>query len=302
MRRFPRIAAALALVITGSGGTVAVAAAPSPPVPVRPVYLALGDSMATGQNSEAPTDDIGAYWRTVDAWKRNGYVTPFSKYLKHELDCLPETAKADNTCGQLDVINLARSAVPESDGDPGLPGVTSEAVIIEQLPEAEALIALRNGDEDPRNDVKVITLTVGGNEIFDAFRTGDPAIIGNAITTFAGNYTQILMRLRAAAPDVPILTMTYFNPLRYCDTGLPPEQVEPVAMQADYVLEQFPIAPGVYGFNGLVEAVSAAFGAVPADTYGHLGEGDFFDCKHPNKTGYQDVLAAFQAAWELTGQ
>lgn len=302
MKRVPRIVAVLALVIAGSGGTAAVAAAPPPPVPVRPVYLALGDSMATGQNSAAPEDDINAYWRTVDAWKRNGYVTPFSKYLKHEVNCLPETATASDLCGQLDVINLARSAVPPSDGDPGLPGVTSQAVIDEQLAPAEELIALRNGDDNPRNDVKVITLTVGGNEIFDAFRTGDSTIIGNAITTFAGNYTQILMRLRTAAPDVPILTMTYFNPLRYCATGLPPEQVEPVAMQADYVLEYLEVAPGVYGFNGVITSISSAFGAVPADTYGQLGAGDFFDCKHPNKAGYQDVLAAFEAAWQQTGQ
>lgn len=302
MKRISRIAAALALVIAGSGGAAAVAASPPPPVPIRPVYLALGDSMAAGQNSQAP-EDIDAYWRTVDAWRRNGYVTPFAKYLQHELDCLPATARADDQCGRLDVINLARSAVPASEEGPGKPGVTAQAVIDEQLEPAEDLIALRNGDDDPRNDVEVITLTVGGNEIFDAFRTGDFALIMGAISTFAVDYNEILARLRASAgPDVPILTMTYFNPLRYCDTGLPPEQVEPVALGADFVLEQAPIAPGVSGFNGLIEATSAAYGAIPADTYGQLGEGDFFDCKHPNPDGYEDVAAAFELAWQQTGQ
>lgn len=298
MKRVPPVLAALALVIAGSGSTPAVAAAPPPPVPVRPVYLALGDSVAAGQNSSAP-DDIAAYWRTVDAWKRNGYVTPFAKYLQHQLDCLPEAARATGQCGRLDVINLARSAVPPTDGDPGLPGVTAQAVIDEQLPRAEALIAQRNGDDDPRNDVEVITLTVGGNEIFDAFRTGDQAVIAGAIGAFAVDYTEILARLRAAAgPDVPIMTMTYFNPLRYCDTGLPAEQVEPVAQLADQVLEAFPVAPGVYGFNGLIEAVSGAFGAVPADTFGKLGQGDFFDCKHPDASGYEDLVDAFELAWQ----
>jgi hypothetical protein len=299
MKRIPGIVAALALVVAASGGTAAVAASPPPPVPVRPVYLALGDSMAAGQNSAAPEDDIAAYWRTVDAWKRNGYVTPFAKYLHHELDCLPESAKASEQCGQLDVINLARSAVPPSDGDPGKPGVTAQAVIDEQLPVAEALIAARNGDDNPRNDVEVITLTVGGNEIFDAFRTGDPVAIAAAIGTFADDYTAILARLRTAAgPGVQILTMTYFNPLWYCDSGYDPNVVAP---PADYVLEAMPIAPGVFGFNGLIEAVSAAFGAVPADTYGALGAGDFSDCKHPNTAGYQDVLAAFEEAWQTIG-
>lgn len=290
MKRFRGMVAALALVIAGSGGTAAVAASPPPPVPVRPVYLALGDSIAAGQDSAAPEDNLAAYWRTVDAWKRHGYVTPFSTYLKHEVNCLPGTADASDQCGSLDVINIARSAVPASDGNAGLPGVTSQAVIDEQLVPAEQLIALRNGDDNRRNDVKVITLTVGGNEIFDAFRTGDPGVISAAITTFAGNYTQILTRLRAAAgPDVPILTMTYFNPLRYCDTGLPPEMVEPVAAQADTVL---------MAFNGVIKAISAGVGAVPADTFGDLGAGDLFDCKHPNAAGYADIVAAFEQAWQ----
>lgn len=298
MKRVPGIVAALALVIAGSGGGAAVAASPPPPVPVRPVYLALGDSMAAGQNSAAP-EDIDAYWRTVDAWKRNGYVTPFAKYLQHELDCLPESAQASGQCGELDVINLARSAVPPSDVDPGKPGVTAQAVIDEQLPHAEALIDARNGDDDARNDVEVITLTVGGNEIFDAYRTGDPAVIAAAIGAFAEDYTVILARLRAAAgPGVPILTMTYFNPLWYCDSGYDPAVVAP---PADYILEAMPIAPGVFGFNGLIEAISATFGAVPADTFGDLGEGDFFDCKHPNKAGYEDVVDAFEEAWQSIG-
>lgn len=289
MKGFTAMVAALAIVIAASGGTAAVAASPRPPVPVRPVYLALGDSIAAGQDSAAPVD-LAAYWRQVDEWKRHGYVTPFSKYLQREVNCLPATARASGSCGRLDVINLARSAVPPSDGSDGLPGVTTQAVIDEQLVPAEKLIALRNGDDNPRNDVTVITLTVGGNEIFDAFRTGDPGVIAAAISTFAVNYTQILTRLRTAAgPSLPILTMTYFNPLRYCDTGLPPEQVEPVAAQADGVLMTF---------NGVIKAISAGVGAVPADTFGDLGAGDLFDCKHPNDAGYADIVAAFEEAWQ----
>jgi hypothetical protein len=290
MYRIARVATTLALVLAGSGGTAAVASSSPPsPVPVLPVYLALGDSLAAGQNSEAP-EDIDAYWRTVDMWKRNGYVTPFSKYLEQELDCLPTTAEASERCGQLEVINIARAAVPPDGDDPGLPGVTAQAVIDEQLEDAEELITARNGDDDPRNDVTIITLTVGGNEIFDAFRTGNSNTIAQAIDTFATDYTEILARLReAVGPDVPILTMTYFNPLRYCDTGLPPEQVEFVASQADAVLTVF---------NGVIAAISGAVGAVPADTYGQLGEGDFFDCKHPNKDGYEHVVDAFETAWQ----
>jgi hypothetical protein len=65
--------------------------------------------------------------------------------------------------------------------------------------------------------------------------------------------------------------------------------VEYVASQADTVLMTF---------NGVIKAISATYGAVPADTYGQLGEGDFFDCRHPNTDGYQHVVAAFETAWD----
>jgi len=295
----------VAAVLTGMLGPAAVAASPEP-TPTRPVYLALGDSIATGQNSEPPTDsaNANAYWRTIAAYKRAGYVTPFSTFLKGQLNCLPETASADGSCGRLQVVSLARSAIPTFGTVAGKDGVTTSSLIAEQLEPAVTLISERRTDGNPRNDVEVITLTVGGNEIFDAFRTGDQAAIGAAIATFAANYGQILGTLRAAAgPSAEILTMTYFNPLRYCSPLPLPEGVtrEEVAMQADFILEALPIPLGdlgtASGFNGIIEKISAAFGAVPAETFGALGEGDFFDCKHPDASGYAKILTAFESAW-----
>jgi lysophospholipase L1-like esterase len=139
--------------------------------------------------------------------------------------------------------------------------------------------------------VQVVTLTVGGNEIFDAFQTQDPAQVQAALRTFIGNYNEILSRLRAAAgSDMPIITMTYFNPLPYCGYAQ-------YGDATNYVLEALPTPYGK-GLNGIIRTLSAAHGAVPAEVFGTLGAGDFFDCKHPNASGYAKITTAFEAAWQ----
>ena len=143
MKRLTRILAA-ALVIAGSTGTAAIASPPSPP-PGLPLYLALGDSVANGQNS-APPEDIAAYWATVAQWRQNGYVTPFRSYLKGALNCLPASSdRAAEGCRQLQLTNLARSAVPADGSTPEKPGVTSALLIEEQLGVAEDTLEARNG-------------------------------------------------------------------------------------------------------------------------------------------------------------
>ncbi|HET8594856.1 MAG TPA: hypothetical protein VFM07_06385 [Intrasporangium sp.] len=140
-----------------------------------------------------------------------------------------------------------------------------------------------------------MTLTVGGNEIFDAFQvaaqTGDLTQVQAALGTFIGNYDRILTRPRAAAgPATPIITMTYFNPLPYCGYAQ-------YGDAANYVLEALPTPYGK-GLNGIIRNLSAAHGAVPAEVFGKLGAGDFFDCKHPNTSGYAKITTAFESAWQ----
>ena len=89
-----RFVVACALVVSGIFGGGVAGAVPAPgndPVPGLPVYLALGDSIANGQQSA----DIVAedYWATVDAWQANGYVAQFSDDLETTLNCLPGKGK-----------------------------------------------------------------------------------------------------------------------------------------------------------------------------------------------------------------
>jgi lysophospholipase L1-like esterase len=177
-RRLPRIVVPVVLVlVAAAGGSTAVAAAASPqPTPGLPVYLALGDSIANGQEStpwvQSAPPAPGDYWATVAGWRANGYVAQFDANLVANLNCLPAaSAHAKAGCRQLQLLNLARSGVPAMNGQPAKPGVTTQIVIDEQLPAATALLRARNHDKNPRNNVEVVTLTVGGNDIFGPVTT-----------------------------------------------------------------------------------------------------------------------------------
>lgn len=306
-----RLGAAFALVVSGVlGGGVAAAVPGSSPdlVPGLPVYLALGDSIANGQQSADVVPDD--YWATVEGWQANGFVAQFSEDLKSTLNCLPGVGKNTRSgCRQLQVMNLARSAVPAAVQPPGLPGVTTQLLIDEQLPPATDLLDRRNNDMNRRNDVQVVTVTVGGNDAFGPITSaclgpnpsGCMAAIQSVFTTFGQNYTHILSQLReAAGQSTRIVTMTYYNPVPYCGLG----QANPTAGPfVDWVLEGGTL-PGVgtlpVGYNDLIENISAQFGATPADTFGMLGKGDFVggaDCLHPNQAGHTKIAEAFHDAF-----
>ncbi len=307
-----RIVVALALVVSGMlGGGVAGAVPGNSPdlVPGLPVYLALGDSIANGQQSAGVVPED--YWATVNAWQANGYAAQFSEDLEMTLNCLPGKGRGTRPgCRQLQLLNMARSAIPAAVEPPdGKSGLTTQMFIDEQLPAATALLERRNSDKNRRNDVQVVTLTVGGNDAFGTIvgaclgedPSGCMAAIQSVFTTFGANYTYILSELRAAAgPKTRIVTMTYYNAVPFCFLG----QANPAAGPfVNWVLEGGAL-PGVgtlpVGYNDLIEMISAQFGATPAETFGMLGEGDFVggaDCLHPNLSGHTKIAAAFHDAF-----
>ena len=306
MRRTTLTLLASALLLVGlaaPAGPAAAGTGPADLTPGLPVYLALGDSLANG---EASAPDTGDYLTTVAGWRANGYVAQFDAWLKTNLDCLP--ARSDNArdgCKQLQLLNLGRSAVPAEIHPPdGLPGVTSDLVISEQLPTAVGLLQARNGDANPRNDVEIVTIDVGGNEIFDAVmgpcllaadKSGCPAAIQAAFGHFATNFSHILNDLRTAAgADTTIITMTYFNTLPGCPLAA-------AAPFADWLLAGENTAmfgPMPMPFNTLIAQISAAYGARVADTFGHVPADHLAgDCKHANRDGHTDIATAFEQAF-----
>lgn len=314
---------ALAAALGLAGSTAASAGGRAAPDlrPDRPVYLALGDSLAAGQ---ASVPARGSVERTLARWKANGFVAQFHQVLRDDLACRDhrdEDSRDDrhdrtrerrgrDGCRHLQLLNLARTGIP------GVPssGVTTTTILAEgdQLDQAVALLADRNGDRSPRNDVEVVSLTVGGNDLFGpavAACVESPQPASTCAPTLAGvfrdvglRYDQILAELRAAGgDDVVLLTTTYYNPLPFCDRGA----ANPAAAAAigDLVLEGGTL-PGVgtlpAGFNDVIRGISARHGATAVDTFGVLGAGDFVggaDCLHPDGDGHRKIADVFAATF-----
>ncbi|WP_225752782.1 SGNH/GDSL hydrolase family protein [Actinotalea sp. Marseille-Q4924] len=272
------------------GAGAAVAAPPVPPG--LPVYLVLGDSIAAGQGSVDSVD--------MGEWLQKGYAAQIVPTLQEEIDCLPGLGEpVPAGCKHLQYLSYARPALP------GQPGVTTDLMLQpgDQVDRAVALLEARNQDRNPRNDVEVILLTVGGNEALDGTLRpclGAPSACGAladaVLDDFEANYGVMLDRLRdAAGEDVVILTTAYYNPLPYC--GLSEAFSIPVptlAFLGGFVLEGGAGPFGVLdaGLNTRIRDTAAQYGADTVET-SMLGPGDFADCKHPNGAGHAKIAAAF---------
>jgi lysophospholipase L1-like esterase len=271
----------LTLVLTAAALSVAFAVpagAGDGLAPGLPVYLAMGNSLAAGS---------GASDQSTTA-----YVPLFHDVLQDELDCSPAASEeAAPGCRDLQLHNIAVGGAKSSD------------LIAVQLPIAVAELSARNGDANPRNDVEVVTVDIGGNDLFEpvigacagGFSPDCGAGVQSVFGTFAVNFHSILGQLRAAAgPDTPIIVMTYYNSLLACDLAA-------LAPLADVVLEGAGEPPLPFGFNGVIRQIAAGYDADVADTYGDLGAGDLVggtDCLHPDDSGHAIIAAEFQAAFD----
>lgn len=277
-----------ALAVLATAALVVAIAAPAAACPDRirnhPVYLALGDSWAYGQGATDPAVD--------------GYAAQVEEELQGVLDCQRHPGSRHKVgCKHLELVNLARPATET------LPGVTAPLVASEQLPIAVPMLEDRNGDRNPRNDVEVITLHVGGNDVSGPIQT---ACIGGftpeCVTTFVtemamfeADLDNVVSRLREAAGDAtPIVLGTYDNPVPYCNLGTIPGAIELGAMVLEGTSDG-----SLDGVNDVVRRVAATYDAEVAEVFGQLGAGDFVgddDCLHPTDTGHDLVTDAFLVA------
>jgi lysophospholipase L1-like esterase len=269
MRSRPTMIFLLATLVATLGAAPAIAAKPTAP-PGLPVQLSLGDSWGSG----------------VGAPAGEGYVDQLHELLRDRLDCLP--ARSANThpgCKHLQLENLS------------VGGATTVSLIADQLPEATELLRSRNADRNPRNDVEVVTLHIGGNDvtgpIIDACVTRPQgncdATIRAAFAAYAGNLHHILDELRAAAgPETPIVLGTYDNPIPACVLASDDNNA-----LGDQVLTQL---------HALMASIAAEYGVLIADVHGDLDLDDWVgdnECLHPVASGYTLVADAFLEALGL---
>lgn len=243
-----------------------------------PVYIALGDSLAVGDGASDPSS--------------TAYVPQFHEYLRQALGT-PDLA----------LVNLGH-------------GGDTSADLIEHghLTEAVSEIRARDFDESPDNDVQVVTLDIGGNDLLDLFLTlvitgtcpdlqtslAKPECVGglqNALDGLQENFDQALDELGQADPDLTILTADLYNP--FSGSGLAFEDV------AEWALEGREGSPVEEGLNDIIRSVAGEHGVPVADWYSAFeGKSVEFiapDQIHANDAGYKAMTDALVGAYEASG-
>jgi lysophospholipase L1-like esterase len=179
------------------------------------------------------------------------------------------------------------------------------------LDEAIGEITRRNGDSDPGNDVVLVTLEIGGNDLLDLFfdyvvpgtcptlsesleRPECVAILQRTFEDFGPNLERIMERLLAADPDLNLVLMTLYNPF-----SAKIEVFDPFGVLS---LEGLPDTPFPEGINDTIRAQAQASGVKLADVYPEfVGKGPEYisqDIIHPNDTGYRVMADVVIAALE----
>jgi hypothetical protein len=275
--------------------TASPATADPPTTPVAPVQLALGDSWAAGFG------DTGFGTPMFEG----GYVTDLNQALKQRFNCsgaAPEQAEAG--CPQLELINLGQATSP---------GVTTQSMIANQFPQALPLLESRNLNGNPRDDVEVTTLHIGGNDvtnpIIGACLFGVPALgpcatrIQDELAAYRVDLDEALSALREAAGGERIVIGTYDNGVGNCFLSFPPFFPGEAAPLADLVLEGGSLVlrgePLVVpqGLHDIMRDVGEDHGVEVAEVFGDLSAADWVggaDCLHPDDSGYDKVAKAFE--------
>ena len=261
-------ATAMALMAVLSGPSIA---APNDRSNAVHYYVSLGDSLATGfqpgdneftGGDNGYTDQLYAILKGTD---------PKLKHVK--LGCGGETSTTFINGGRCDFYTHGT-----------------------QLDEAVNFIHAH------ANHISLITIDIGGNDVFLCILNGDQSCLDAALASMSTNLTTILSALReAAGPDVPVVGMNYHDPL------LAFWFFDPAAAQLSeqMVVQVNGVFGSVYGAAGdLVADVETAFsttdwtlvngiplnvGRICEWTWMCTGSPDL----HPNTAGYGVIAQAF---------
>lgn len=270
MRRWHR-SIVTAVLATGLALSASAAVA-APPTGLPPVYLALGDSIAAGVGADDP--------------ETTGYVSLLGGILRSEASCGPghsgQGTGRNDGCESLQTKNLSFG------------GATTATLISQQLGPAVDLLQARNQNGSPRDDVRFVTVTIGGNDLFTPVVTActqsSPQVCQDTIVrllaVYETNLDQILRELRAAAGQHAVIVATaYNNPLPACFLA-------PLEDLADMVLE----GGSPPGLNVRTKAVAARYDVHVANAFDRLGPAELVggsDCLHPNQAGHQIYARIF---------
>jgi lysophospholipase L1-like esterase len=180
------------------------------------------------------------------------------------------------------------------------------------LQQALELIEGRNGDADPDNDVTLVTLEIGGNDLLDIFF--DLVIPGTcpnveeglkkpecveafraALDNFRPHLHDILADLHEADPELNLVLMTLYNPF----SGSTVNAFEPIG---DLGLEGKAGTEFPEGLNDVVRDEGEEAGVTVVELYApFFGKAQDYisrDLIHPNDAGYRVMADAVLDAAE----
>jgi len=188
----------------------------------------------------------------------------------------------------------------------GIAGHTSTELIEEgPLDRALAEIDNRNNDENADNDVKVVTLEIGGNDLLDIFfdlvlpgrcpnlaeglqRPECVQALERALAAYEPNLDLILDRIREVDPEITVFLMTLYNPFSGGTAAL--DEI------AELALEGAPDTPFPEGLQDIIRRQAEVNGAHLVEVYPHFeGRAREYiasDTIHPNDTGYRVMADA----------
>ena len=204
-------------------------------------------------------------------------------------------------------------------GDPelinlGVPGDTSADLFAGPLEEGIQEIQRRRDDGVPGNEVSVITLEIGGNDLLKLYFSlvipgacpdleeglANPACVAGlqaALDEYGPNLRRALTRLKDAAPEVPVFLLTIYNPFSGGSPNI--DEVGQLALEGE---------PGTLfpeGLNDIIREEGEAAGAHVVDIYplflGKSREYIYRDLIHPNDAGYRVMAEAVLEAMRAAG-
>lgn len=230
-----------------------------------PAYLALGDSLAFGVGATNPST--------------HGYVGLTYEALR--------TAEPYRESG-LELVNLSQ------------PGATSHDLLQAggQLEQALKEIERRAVDFVRGNEVEIISMDIGGNDLLVLAQSDSPCLaapageacmqrLGEVLRGLQDNLRTALERLREAAPEAHIFLIDFYNP--YSGTGTAIEAIADV---------------GVQQLNGVIRAVASdpelrvGLASVFQLFQGRARQWIAADGIHPNDIGHAVIAEVLMAAIE----
>jgi lysophospholipase L1-like esterase len=199
----------------------------------------------------------------------------------------------------LDLMNLGHS------GD-----TSSDLLDHGHLEQAAAEVGERNSDDEPHNDVMLVTLEIGGN---DLLRLAPSLILTGTCTSaeralerpqcldalwetldeFDQNLGTALDRLREADADLTIVVMTLYNPVPRSFGPIGTRGINQLAVMA---LEGLPDTPFPEGLNDVIRRETEKRGFILVDLYPLFEwDGDQYvdsDFLHPSDAGHAAIAGA----------